>query len=172
MRPLVPLPSFPAAAARAASLCAAAFLVAGLAIAPAAQAGFYEGLVAAQNEDWETALTEWLPIAEAGNPGAQSGLGDMYARGLGVEQNQAEAMRWHFLAARQGVGKSAFFIGLALAAGNGIAKDVVHGAAWLLIADRLGQLEAREAYSFVRVSLSAAQEAEARAIADGWEPAG
>ena len=171
MRPPFPSADRPAAL-RATSLCAAAVVAAVLVVAPAADAGFYEGLVAAQNEDWETALAEWLPIAEAGNPGAQSNLGDMYAHGLGVEQDQAEAVRWHMLAARQGVGKSAMFVGLALSAGNGIDKDAVQGAAWLLISERLGQLEARQAYSFARVSLSPGQEAEARAIADGWEPAG
>ena len=57
-----------------------------------ASAGFYEGLIAAQKEDWETALAEWLPIANEGNPGAQSNIGNMYAHGLGVEKDIFEAL--------------------------------------------------------------------------------
>ena len=141
-----------------------------LAVSAPAAAGFYEGLVAAQNEDWATALSECLSIAEEGNPGAQSNLGDMYAYGLGVEQDDAEALRWHSLAAEQGIAKSALFVGLAYAAGTSVEKDVVKGATWLLVARRLGSSDAGQAYSFVRVQMSPEQEAEAQALADAWQP--
>ena len=135
-----------------------------------ATAGFYEGLVAAQNEDWETALSEWLLIAKEGNPGAQSNLGDMYANGLGVEEDQAEALRWHKLAADQGIPKSTLFVGLAYASGEGVDKDTMKGGTWLLIGKRLGNKDASRAYSFVRVQMSPEQEAEAQALADAWQP--
>ena len=135
-----------------------------------AAAGFYEGLVAAQNEDWETALSEWLPIAKEGNPGAQSNLGDMYANGLGVDEDQTEALRWHKLAADQGVPKSTLFVGLAYASGKGVDKDKVKGAKWLLIAKRLGNKGANRAYSYARVQMTPEEEAEAQALADAWQP--
>lgn len=138
-------------------------------LASPAIAGFYEGLVAAQAGDWGKAMAEWLPLAKDGNPGAQSNLGDMYARGLGVEEDQTEAYRWHSLAAEQGIAKSVLFVGLALSAGTTVEKDILAGATKVLIAQRLGHPAARQAYAFIRVNMSPEQEAEAQAAAEAWQ---
>ena len=162
----MPLPVFAPSALRAA-LAAALLTFAGA--APAA-AGFNEGVIAAQNGDWETALREWLPLAEEGNPGAQSNIGDLYAHGLGVEKDHAEALRWHRLAAAQGIGKSQLFVGLALASGNGVERDPVEGMMWILVADRAGARGARQAFQYARVQMTNEEVAEAQRLADAWQP--
>jgi TPR repeat protein len=49
--------------------------------------------------DYETALRELRLLAEQGDAGAQYNLGTMYAEGLGVSQDDVEAVRWCRLAA-------------------------------------------------------------------------
>ena len=60
-----------------------------------ARAGFDEGLAAYYVGDFETALKEFLPLAEKGDANAQFGLGVMYHDGRGVPQDDAEAVRWY-----------------------------------------------------------------------------
>jgi hypothetical protein len=49
-----------------------------------AQAGYEEGFAAYKRGDYVTALKEWRPLANAGNPIAQVALGGMYTNGHGV----------------------------------------------------------------------------------------
>ena len=56
-------------------------------------ADFHKGLDAAVRGDHATALYEWIPLAEQGNAAAQFQLGWMYDTGLGVPENNKEAVR-------------------------------------------------------------------------------
>jgi len=49
-----------------------------------------------------TAAIELRELAEKGDPIAQTNVGEMYADGIGVPQNYAEAIRWFRKAAAQG----------------------------------------------------------------------
>ena len=51
-------------------------------------------------------------VAEQGYANAQTNLGIMYARGDGVPQNKAEAVRWLQLAVEQGHGRAEYFLEL------------------------------------------------------------
>ena len=119
--------------ARAALLLLLAIVVAG-----PARAGFYEGILAAQKEDWATAMKEWLPLAKEGNPGAQANVADLYLYGLGVPENPKEAFKWHALAADQGVPKSQLFLAVAYAEGEIVAKDPAAALRWCFIARNTG----------------------------------
>jgi hypothetical protein len=58
-------------------------------------AGDLQNGVAAYNRlDSVTAWRLLQPLAERGDAGAQALVGDMYARGLGVTYDGAEAVRW------------------------------------------------------------------------------
>ena len=61
--------------------------------APVLAADYEAGLDAARRGDWATALKEWGPLAEQGDASAQFNIGLMYARGHGVRQDYAEAVR-------------------------------------------------------------------------------
>ncbi len=63
---------------------------------------FQAGLDAYKRGDYETALKEFLPLAEQGFASSQFNLGLMYARGQGVAQDYVQAYRWYTLAAGQG----------------------------------------------------------------------
>ncbi len=55
---------------------------------------YQAGLDAYERGDYETALKEFLPLAEQGHVWAQSLLGSMYDQGKGVPQDYQEAARW------------------------------------------------------------------------------
>ena len=61
-----------------------------------------KGLDAYNSGDYETALTEFQPLADAGDVGGQFGLGQMYGNGFGVMMDDALAIKWYTLAADQG----------------------------------------------------------------------
>jgi TPR repeat protein len=74
---------------------------------PGALAGPWEDGMAAYNRgDYVPAIRLFRPLAEKGNPKAQSVLGVMYRRGQGVARNSAHAFVWFSLAAARGDSKA------------------------------------------------------------------
>jgi TPR repeat protein len=77
----------------------AAFLLS----ASGAQAGPWEDGMAAYNRgDYVPAIHLFRPLAEQGNPKAQSVIGQMYRKGEGVARSSAHAYMWFSLAAKRG----------------------------------------------------------------------
>ncbi len=74
----------------------------GLMLAPPAWAGFQAGVDAYDRGDYETALKEFLPLAEQGLALAQLNLGLMHGQGQGVPKDYVLAHMWANLAAAQG----------------------------------------------------------------------
>jgi TPR repeat protein len=60
-----------------------------------------KGFDAYNGADYETALTLWQPLAEAGDADSQFGLGQMYGNGFGVPMDDALAIKWYGLAVEQ-----------------------------------------------------------------------
>ena len=77
---------------------------------------------------------ELVQAAEQGNAKAQLKLGLILGRGLGVPQNDAEAVKWYRLAAEQGDADAQYNLGLMLAKGNGVAPDRKQAYFWALLA--------------------------------------
>src|SRR5262249_7926317 len=63
---------------------------------------FEDGVAAFDQGDYATALTLLGPLADRGNPNAQSLLGRTYAEGRGVPHDGIVAARWYRRAAEQG----------------------------------------------------------------------
>lgn len=61
-----------------------------------------DGMAAYSRGDYVPAIRLFRPLAEQGNPKAQSVLGKMYRKGQGVARNPAQAFMWFSLAARRG----------------------------------------------------------------------
>lgn len=68
--------------------------------------------------------------AEAGDLEAQARLGDLYQRGDGVEQDDAEAVAWYLRAAEGGYADAQFRLGFAYANGAGVDLDYAESHAW------------------------------------------
>ena len=72
-----------------------------------AQAGPWEdGMVAYNRGDYLPAIRLFRPLAEAGNPKAQTQIGTMYRKGEGMAPSPIRAFMWFSFAAKRGDGKA------------------------------------------------------------------
>lgn len=99
-----------------------------------AAAGFDEGLAAYYRLDYDTALQEWLPLADAGDSRAQYQIGVLHYRGEGLPQSYVEAAKWFRKAADRGDADAQYNLGLMYAAGRGLNKDFTRALMWFIIA--------------------------------------
>jgi hypothetical protein len=95
-----------------------------LRIYQAAGASHYVGMV-----ERNIALTE-LFLSGANDPESQFTLGVLYARGQGVLQDDAEAVKWLLKAAAQGHRQAQLWVGVMYLTGLGVDQDEVSGYAW------------------------------------------
>lgn len=100
-------------------------------VAACAQGSVQEARRAYDRGDYGTALAQWRPLAEQGDPAAQTSLGLMHARGHGVPRDDAEAARWFRRAAEQGHAPAQRILGLAYRDGRGVPQDDAEAFRWL-----------------------------------------
>jgi TPR repeat protein len=106
-------------------------------------ADFKTGLEAYQHGDFASALREWQPIAEKGDPQSQYNLGLLYARGQGVSQDYAQAAQWYEKAAEQGVAAAQYNLGVMYANGQGVTASAEQARKWFLKAAEQGVADAQ-----------------------------
>ena len=106
----------------------------GLLMALPVWADFNDGLESYQQGDFETALKEWLPLAEEGDAEAQSRLGYLYASGQGVAQDYAKAVDWFRLAAEQDHANGQYSLGVMYRDGMGVPQDYAEAVNWFRLA--------------------------------------
>lgn len=86
---------------------------------------FEEGAAAYRQGDYENALLEWQPLAEAGNAGATTMIGLMTAYGRGLPQDHEEAVRLYRLAIELGDTLAIELLGTMYRNGWGVPKDFI-----------------------------------------------
>ena len=97
----------------------------------------------------------------------------MYGTGRGIPQDDAEAVRWHRLAADQGLGEAQINLGISYADGRGVPQDNVQAHMWFNLAASRMTGENRE--SAVRLRDRVAEEltpddlSEAQRLAREWD---
>ena len=101
-------------------------------------AGFQAGEDAYLREDYETALSEWRPLAEQGNAEAQNMLGYMYRYGEGLPQDFELARQWYRRAADLGNATAQNNLGAMYRQGLGIPKDYHEAFRWFFRAAEQG----------------------------------
>lgn len=79
---------------------------------------FQQGSEATTRGDYQTTFKFLLPLAEQGNAEAQLMLGVMYARGIGVKQDDFEAVKWFRKAAEQGHANAQAILGFSYLLGQ------------------------------------------------------
>ena len=77
-----------------------------LAFTPVAAQDLLKGYAAYQAGDYDNAIQEWTPLAEAGNAVTQFMLGVMYDNGLGVLQDNVMAHMWYNISSANGNDKA------------------------------------------------------------------
>ena len=99
-----------------------------------ARADFAAGLSAYENEDFETALQEFQPLAIGDDARAQYFIGEMLLRGKGIEADVEQAVLWLTKAAENGSSDAQVILGGLYAAGIGVEQDFDQAYFWLIIA--------------------------------------
>ena len=146
-----------------------------LSLGTAAKAGALSaGERAYARHDYVHAAPLLLLDAERGSPIAQTFIGFMYQKGLGVPRSYEVAAGWLNEAAQQGEPTAQFLLGLLFDKGYGVPKDWVQAEVWLNLAasqasgaQRDYRVRMRDA---VAQKLTLDQLAEAQQRAYAWAP--
>jgi hypothetical protein len=86
--------------------------------------------VAYDRANYKTALKVWMPIAEGGDPKAQSYVGEIYEKGLGTQPNYLQAAVWYQKAANQGYSRAKMNLGSLYERGLGVSRNNVKALAF------------------------------------------
>jgi uncharacterized protein len=137
-------------------------------LASPAFSGFKAGAEAAGREDYQTALAEWLPLAESGDERAQYNIGLMYEYGRGVPEDQGKAFKWYRRAAEGGAVPAQHNLGTMYASGRAVAKDMVEAYKWFLVAAAAGFALSIDALEKAPQLISETEIEQARTMAGEW----
>ncbi len=86
--------------------------------------------VAYDRSNYATALKVWLPMAKEGDPKAQTYVGEIYEKGLGLQPDYRTAARWYRKAAEQGYAPAMINLGFLYEKGFGVPRDPVAALNW------------------------------------------
>lgn len=107
-----------------------------------ASAVFAKGSAFYQSEDYDKAAPLLQQAAQAGNAGAQNTLGFMYDQGMGVAEDDAEAVRWYRKAAEQGHADAQFNLAVMYENGEGVPQDIAEAIRLYRMAAEQGHVKA------------------------------
>ncbi len=102
-----------------------------------------KGQEAYNSGDYETALTEWQPLAEEGHADSQFGMGLLYANGFGVPLDDDQALKWYRLATDQGHAQAQCNLAVMYANGWGVPQSDEEAFKWYSLAAEQGVAEAQ-----------------------------
>jgi len=112
--------------------------------------GLYsKGLDCYHAEDYKSAFNYFLKAADQGHAGAQNALGVMYAKGMGVVQNDNQAVYWLRKAADQGDANAQCTLGIIYANGMGVVQNDKQAVYWLWKAADQGNADAQYSLGFM-----------------------
>ena len=104
----------------------------------ASNPAYHQGLIAAENEDYVTAVKMWTPLAAEGDARAQFKLGELCHEGLGVNPDITKAKQWYLLAVEQGHAEAQNNLGIIYDDGDGVRTDFRIAMKWYLLAAEQG----------------------------------
>ena len=136
-----------------------------------ALADFDSGLQAYTSGDYESAASEWAPLAEAGNTAAQYHLGLLYEEGQALPRDYDLARFWYLRAATGGYTDAYFALGEIYAKGRGTLPDRSLTYHWYSMAAEKGHRRAQELLPRYAPKLSHEQMIEAKRITAAWHVA-
>jgi hypothetical protein len=86
--------------------------------------------VAFDRANYATALKVWLPLAEQGDQAAQTYVGEIFEKGLGVQPDYTTAATWYRRAADRGYSRAALNLGNLYERGLGVPRDPTQALSW------------------------------------------
>lgn len=96
--------------------------------------------VALDRSNYASALKIWLPLAEQGDPAAQTYVGEIFEKGLGIPPDYGAAAAWYRRAAEKGFSRAAINLGVLYEQGLGVPKDPQQALNWYRRAAGLSEL--------------------------------
>src|SRR5215467_1369993 len=96
--------------------------------------------VAYDRANYATALKVWLPLAKEGDAAAQTNVGEIFEKGLGVSPDYGAAAEWYRRAAESGYSRAAITIGNLFEKGLGVPRDPTQALNWYRRAAGLPEL--------------------------------
>jgi hypothetical protein len=115
---------------------------------------------------FSTALKIWLPLANQGDPVAQTYVGEIYEKGLGVPPQFALAAQWYAKAAEKNFVRAQLSLGALYENGRGVPKDQAKAVEWYRKASGLGAAGVDFVPSKVKAELETLREEKAQLEAD------
>lgn len=94
--------------------------------------------VAFDRADYATALKMWLPIADSGDKEAQTYVGEIFEKGLGIQPDYVTAAKWYEKAAAQGHSRAQINLGNLYEKGLGVPMDKATALNWYRRASGVG----------------------------------
>ena len=129
---------------------------------------FVEGLNFFYANDYANAAKSFIKAAEQGNAEAQFSLGNMYAEGHGVPQDDQQAVSWFRKAAEQGFAPAQVNLGVMYAQGQGVERDLVEAHKWFNIAGGAVDEDGVDLRLIVEEQMSPEEISEAMQLAKEW----
>ncbi len=86
--------------------------------------------VAFDRADYRTSLNVWLERAQQGDPEAQSYVGEIYEKGLGLPNDYKAAFVWYAKAAKQGYSRAQINLGYLYEKGLGVEQNSLTALNW------------------------------------------
>jgi TPR repeat protein len=124
------------------SLAVLLFLVC-LGFSSASAADLGKAIDAYSHKNYKSAFDEFSELAISQQASAQFYLGTMYYKGLGVPQNDAEAVKWFRLSAAQWDKGAQGALGFMYFKGLGVPQDYIEAAKWFSMSARQGDDKAQ-----------------------------
>ena len=93
-----------------------------------------KGIEAYNRGDYETAVMEWGPLADMGDPMAQLNIGLLYVNGQGLPKNPSIGATWVRKAADQHLAAAERHMAELHMFGNGVEKSYVEAEKWYRLA--------------------------------------
>ena len=111
----------------------------------------------------------WYRQAAQALADAQYNLAILYAKGHGVRQDYAEAMKLFLLAADQNAADAQYYLGILYVKGHGVPQDYVQAYKWFDLSAAQANNDAKKNKDAVAEHMSPEQIAEAQKLVREWK---
>ena len=124
-----------------------------------------------ENNQFDEAMQQLLPMAHAGNADAEEFIGIMYAMGLGVERDDQRAFDWYLRSAMKGHPGAQSGVGWYYEIGRGMpAPDLVRAYMWYVLSAIGGDPDAAISQEEVVKKMTPEQIQKAKIMIEDYKP--
>jgi len=124
-----------------------------------------------ENNQFDEAMQQLLPMAHAGNADAEEFIGIMYAMGLGVERDDQRAFDWYLRSAMKGHPGAQSGVGWYYEIGRGMpAPDLVRAYMWYVLSAIGGDPDAAISQEEVVKKMTPEQIEKAKIMIEDYKP--